>query len=148
MITIFKKQKKEKKEGEKKEEEKKETSKGEGKIDRKDKNKKEGKTSPTVLSGTESKFESWRVIDRPIISEKATFLEEQNKYVFKIANKANKNEVKKAIEALYRVKVKKITIINVKRKKRRLGRIQGYKSGYKKAIVTLEKGHKIEVVPR
>lgn len=134
MITIFKKSKKEKQKEEK------------GKKEEKEK---PTKKASSVLPKREKKYyESWRVIENPIISEKATFLEEENKYVFKVAKKTNKIEIKKAIESLYGVKVKKVSIVNVKRKKRRLGRVEGYKPGYKKAIVSLEKGNKIEVVAK
>ncbi len=96
--------------------------------------------------------QAYRVIKEPHITEKATFLTEQNKYVFKISSSANKAETKKAIEALYGVKVKKIHIVHSAPKRRRLGRHEGWRSGlkrgFKKAIVTLKEGEKIELLPK
>ncbi|MDD5551990.1 MAG: 50S ribosomal protein L23 [Candidatus Pacebacteria bacterium] len=91
---------------------------------------------------------AWRSLKQPLISEKATFLEEQGKYIFKVLERTNKREIKKAIEDIYRAKVDKVNIMNTKGKKRRIGQVEGKKPGYKKAIVTLKKGDKIEVVPR
>ncbi|MBU1289669.1 50S ribosomal protein L23 [Patescibacteria group bacterium] len=93
---------------------------------------------------------AYRVIKEPHITEKASYLGEQNKYAFKIYPKANKSEVKKAVEALYGTKVEKVNIIHSAPKKRRVGRSEGWrgglKKGFKKAIVTLKKGEKIEIV--
>lgn len=91
--------------------------------------------------------EIYRILKEPHISEKATVLAEQNKYIFKVYPQANKIETKKAIENLYGVKVKDVNIINVHRKRRVLRGVEGFKTGYKKAIVTLEKGEKIEIIP-
>lgn len=88
-----------------------------------------------------------RFLREPHISEKATFLTDQNKYVFKVFKKANKIQIKNAVAGLYGVKVKSVSIINEKSKSRKLRNISGYKPGYKKAIITLEKGHKIEILP-
>ncbi len=85
------------------------------------------------------------VIDAPHISEKATFLQEEDKYVFRISKRANKIEVKKAIEDLYKVKVENVNIVNVPAKKKMWRGKPGYGSGYKKAIVTIKKGQKIEI---
>lgn len=94
----------------------------------------------------------YQVIREPHITEKATLLTEQDKYIFKVSPKANKTETKKAIESLYGVKVKKVDMIHMPSKRRRLGKSQGWrhglKKGFKKAIVTLEKGGKIELLPR
>jgi len=92
--------------------------------------------------------EAYKILKEPHISEKATVLADRNKYIFKVYPQANKIEAKKAIENLYGVRVKDVNIINVHRKKRILRGIEGFKSGYKKAIVTLEKGEKIEIIPR
>ena len=84
-------------------------------------------------------------IRSPIITEKATILSEQNKTVFKVHEKANKKNIKKNIEKLFKVNVVKINIINQKSKlKMKQGR-KSYKSGYKKAIVTLKKGQSIDL---
>ncbi len=86
------------------------------------------------------------ILNAPHISEKATRLTDQNKYVFKISFRANKIQAKQAIENIYGVKVEKINIINVPRKNKAFQGIQGFKSGYKKAIVSLAKGESIEMV--
>ncbi len=92
--------------------------------------------------------QAWRVLKQPHVTEKATELTKLNQYVFKIWPRTNKIEVKKAIEDLYDVDVEGVKIVQVPRKRRRLGRIQGWRKGYKKAIVKLKKGQKIEVLPR
>ena len=84
-------------------------------------------------------------IRNPIITEKATILSEQNKTVFKVHDKANKKNIKKNIEKLFKVNVIKVNIINRKTKtKMRQGR-KSFKSGYKKAIITLKKGQSIDL---
>lgn len=88
------------------------------------------------------------ILIRPRITEKAADLAQQGKYIFEVANSANKIRIKEAVKSFYNVKVKHVRIINVSGKKRRLGLIQGATSGYKKAIVALEKGEKIEILPR
>ncbi len=85
-----------------------------------------------------------RVLIEPWITENTTAMLEVNKYVFKIAPKAGKKEVKKAVENLYKVKVEAVNTINIPRKFKVQGRTQGWKAGFKKAIVTLKKGDKIE----
>jgi len=95
---------------------------------------------------------AYNIIKEPCITEKASLLTEQNKYVFKVALKTNKIEIKKAIESIYNTKVKNVRVIHASPKKRRLGRREGWrgglKHGFKKAIVTLKKGEKIELLPR
>lgn len=88
------------------------------------------------------------VLDRPQITEKATLLREEDQYIFQVFKTATKPEVKKAIEEVYGVVVEKVRIINVDRKKKRLGRTTGWKKGYKKAIVTIKKGQEIDITPR
>ena len=92
--------------------------------------------------------EAYKVLVSPHITEKATKLSEENKYVFKVFQKANKIEIKKAINGLYGVEVLDIKIINVPRRRKRLGRQLGWKKGYKKAIVKIKKGQKIEIISR
>lgn len=96
-----------------------------------------------------SGFLSFDVLKEPYITEKATDLEKENKYIFKIFPEKNKIEVKKAIESLYKVKVVNVKIINIPRKKRRVGRrTEGWRKGYKKAIVRIKDGQKIEMLSR
>jgi large subunit ribosomal protein L23 len=82
---------------------------------------------------------------KPLITEAATFMAEDNKYAFKVANNANKQQVKKSIEELFKVSVISVRTINVPGKRKTRGRVEGMKSGYKKAIVTLKKGDSINV---
>ena len=84
-------------------------------------------------------------IKTPIITEKATVLSEQNKTVFKVHVKANKKNIKKNIEKIFKVNVIKINIVNSKRKQKiKQGKLST-KSGYKKAIITLKKGQSIDL---
>ncbi len=87
------------------------------------------------------------ILKFPHISEKATLLSENNKYVFRVFDNVNKIQIKEVISNLYGVKVKSVKIINEKPKQRRLRNFIGRKGGYKKAIVTIEKGQKIEILP-
>ncbi|OHB17709.1 MAG: 50S ribosomal protein L23 [Parcubacteria group bacterium RIFCSPLOWO2_01_FULL_40_65] len=87
----------------------------------------------------------YKIVEKPIVTEKAVSLSGGNKYVFRVSPKTNKVEVRKAIEKLYDVKVKDIRVINVIAKKRQVGRFEGWRSGFKKAIITLEKGFSIEI---
>ncbi len=84
-------------------------------------------------------------IRSPIITEKATILSEQNKSVFKVHRKANKKIIKKNIEKLFKVNVIKVNIINSKTKLKIKQGKRSYKTGYKKAIVTLKKGQSIDL---
>ena len=84
-------------------------------------------------------------IRSPIITEKATILSEQNKTVFKVHGTANKQIIKKNIEKLFKVNVVKVNIINSKTKIKIKQGKKSYKTGYKKAIVTLKKGQSIDL---
>ncbi len=90
--------------------------------------------------------EYYNILKEPHLTERATDLMKENKYVFKIASDANKIQVRKAVENLYRVSVTKVNVVSIPRKKVRYGRGSGFKSGYRKAIVTLKEGDKIEMV--
>ncbi len=91
---------------------------------------------------------AYQILRIPHVTEKATDLTKQNQYVFKIYPRANKTEVKKAVEDVFKVNVVSVKIINVPKKKRRLGKVEGERPGYKKAIVKIKEGQKIEVLPR
>jgi large subunit ribosomal protein L23 len=82
------------------------------------------------------------------VAEKSTDLLGNNQYVFKVWPRANKTETKKAIESIFKVDVVGVRIVNLPKKKRRLGRTQGFTKGYKKAIVRIKEGQKIEVLSR
>ena len=81
----------------------------------------------------------------PTITEKATSLSEFNKVVFKVHKGANKNSIKKSIEKIFKVNVIKINTINIKGKTKLVKNKKSFKSGYKKAIVTLKKGQNIDL---
>ena len=103
--------------------------------------KKEAKLG--LPEGKDSKL--YKIIEKPIVTEKAVSLSNGNKYVFRVFTKTNKVEIRKAIEKLYEVKVKDIRITNTVPKKRQVGRFEGWRPGFKKAIVTLKKGYNIEI---
>lgn len=88
--------------------------------------------------------EPHRVIRRPVVTEKGTALKEQNKYCFEVDRRANKIEVKQAVEALFRVKVAAVRTVAVRGRVKRVGRFTGRTGDWKKAIVTLQEGHSIE----
>lgn len=87
------------------------------------------------------------LIRRPIVTEKATLLLENNQYVFEVQPKATKPEIKAAIEALFNVKVTGISTSNPPRKRRRMGKFEGYRATYKRAVVTLAAGDSIPLFP-
>ncbi len=91
---------------------------------------------------------AYYALKEPHVTEKATDLAAKNQYVFKILPRANKTEIKKAVENTYGVDVLSVRIINIPRKQRRVGKIEGFKKGYRKAIVKIKEGQKIEVMPR
>lgn len=85
------------------------------------------------------------IIVSPVITEKATMASEANQVIFKVASDATKPQVKEAIEKLFDVKVKAVNTLNRKGKTKRFRGIAGRQSDFKKAIVTLEEGHSIDV---
>lgn len=89
---------------------------------------------------------SYDVIKEPHISEKASYSAEKNQYIFKVSPNYNKKEIGKAVEGIYGVDVLSVNIIKIPSKKRRMGRIQGHKKGYIKAIVKIKENQKIEIV--
>ncbi len=85
------------------------------------------------------------IIQAPIITEKTMSLKESyNKYTFKVAKTANKVEIKNAVEEIFKVKVVSVNTINVLPKRKRVGRHEGFKPAYKKAICKLADGDKID----
>ena len=85
------------------------------------------------------------ILKAPVITEKSQIAKSEGKYTFKVDSKANKIEIKEAIEKIFNVKVKAIRTLNVKPKKRRVGRYTGLTTRYKKAIVTLAEGQTIDL---
>jgi large subunit ribosomal protein L23 len=96
-----------------------------------------------------TKYNTREIIDlviRPILTEKATMLMEQNQYTFDVASKASKPEIKAAIEQIFDVKVQSVNTHKPPRKKRRVGKFIGYRSNYKRAIVTLAEGSSLQSI--
>ncbi len=91
---------------------------------------------------------AYRILDFPQVTEKASYLAEGGTYVFRVHAGANKTEIKKAVEDMYGKKVVSVNIINIHPKQRRVGKHSGWKKGYKKAMVQLRKGEKIEILPK
>lgn len=91
-------------------------------------------------------MEVHQVIKKVLITEKSTLArEESNKYFFEVDRRANKMEIGKAVEKLFNVKVVDVRVMQVLGKKKRMGRFVGQKRSWKKAIVTLGAGNRIEI---
>ncbi len=89
-------------------------------------------------------MDSYKIILKPVITEKSTMLKEMNREVcFEVAPRANKSEIKKAVEQLFKVKVESVRIMNKRGKSRRMGRTVGKKKDWKKAYVKLKEGEKM-----
>ena len=84
-------------------------------------------------------------IHSPLITEKASGMSEQNKVIFKVHENASKKTIKKNIEKIFNVKIIKINTINKKSKSKIIRGKQGFKKGFKKAVVTLKKGQSIDL---
>lgn len=100
-------------------------------------------SSPAMPKGGDA--DSYRVVLSPHVTEKATLMGEQNKYIFRVAKNVSKVDIKKSVENLYKVEVEKVRIVYAKSKLRTVGRRQGRKPGFKKAIIDLKKGSKIDL---
>lgn len=85
------------------------------------------------------------IVKYPLITDKATRLLENNQYSFIVNSKSDKRTIKSAIEDLFNVTVLKINTCNLPRKKKRIGKYIGWKSQYKKAVVTLSEGDTINL---
>lgn len=89
----------------------------------------------------------YEVIVSPLLTERGTMIKEKyNKVIFKVARGANKIEIKKAVEEIFKVKVDCVTTVNYKGKKKRLGKFEGKRPDWKKAFVTLKKGEKLDFI--
>lgn len=82
------------------------------------------------------------IIIKPIVTERSMYDSENGKYTFKVLKKANKYQIKDAVEAVFDVKVDKVNVMNMNGKLKRMGRTQGKRADWKKAIVTLKEGSK------
>lgn len=92
-----------------------------------------------------SELKHYDTIVAPVITEKSTMASEHNQVVFKVAKSASKPEIKEAVESLFNVKVKAVNTLNRQGKVKRFRGIPGRQKATKKAIVTLEEGHSIDV---
>ncbi len=88
---------------------------------------------------------AFRVLLKPVVTEKSAGYDSSGVYVFKVESSANKIEIRQAIEELYGVKVKKVNVVSVPQKSRFMKGRKGARSGYKKAMVFLGKGEKIDI---
>ncbi|EHM37164.1 50S ribosomal protein L23 [Anaeroglobus geminatus] len=84
------------------------------------------------------------ILVKPVITEKTTMMMSDGKYTFKVSLHANKIEIRKAVEAVFGVKVKSVNTIRMTGKFKRMGKHMGKRPDYKKAIVTLQEGETIE----
>ena len=87
----------------------------------------------------------YEVLRRPLVTEKNTVLQAQGKYAFEVAGEANKPQIKQAVEKAFKVKVTAVNVMTVPGKERRIGRRQVLTRSWKKAIVTLKPGDRIEI---
>lgn len=84
------------------------------------------------------------IVLAPVVSEKSTFVADKNRqYVFRVADRATKPEIKAAIELMFKTKVEDVTVLNVRGKERRFGRFTGRRRNWKKAYVRLAAGQEI-----
>jgi large subunit ribosomal protein L23 len=91
-------------------------------------------------------MELHQIIKRMLVTEKSTFeKDEHNKYYFEVSKDANKIEIRKAVEKLLKVNVDEVHVINIKGKKKRVGRVVGKRRDWKKAVVTLAEGSAIDI---
>ena len=97
------------------------------------------------MSPTATELRHYDVILSPVITEKATTASEKNQVLFKVARTATKPQIKEAVEKLFNVKVKAVNTLVRKGKTRTFRGMKGELSDVKKAIVTLEEGHRIDV---
>ena len=105
-----------------------------------------GKSEKTAVKGAAKvNGQAYRILVRPLVTEKAANMGVQDKYAFAVSGSANKIEVAKAIFEVYGVKPKAVNIINLMGKRVRYGKTAGRRSDWKKAIVTLPKGKTIKV---
>ncbi len=89
-------------------------------------------------------MDAWTIIKRPIITEKSNRLMAENKYCFVVDPRANKHQIKQAVEEIFKVKVVAVNTMRMRGKVKRLGRSEGRRPDWKKAIVTLAPGSRIQ----
>lgn len=115
------------------------------KEEKKKKDSKKKAEKKVKKSKAKAESNAYKVLFYPQISEKATYLGEENKYVFIVSKDANKTQIKQAIKDVYGIKPLSVNTIKVAGKARRYGKVQGKTVGYKKAIVALPEGETIQI---
>lgn len=108
-------------------------------VARAEKSKKEGKIRARLDSA------AFRVLIRPLVSEKATNLSAENKYIFIVSKKATKEAIRQSIKDVYGIKPESVRVINISGKKRTYGKARGKTASFKKAIVKLPQGKTIQI---
>jgi len=92
-------------------------------------------------------MDPYSIIRTPLLTEKCHDLKERhNQVAFRVARVANKIQIKEAVEKIFKVKVRRVNVINMQGKPKRMGRHAGKRAAWKKAVVTLMPGEKIEVI--
>lgn len=115
-----------------------------GKEEKKEVKTSAKKKSEHVVKLTEKSL-AFRVLIKPLVTEKSAIAEHGNKYSFMVAKTANKNQIKIAIEEIYGVKPSQVNVANIEGRRVRFGRTMGKRNDYKKAIVTLPEGKTIDI---
>ena len=90
-------------------------------------------------------MEIYEVLRRPVITEKSSLLQEGGRYVFEVASKANKVQIRQAVEKAFSVKVTTVNVMTVRGKRKRYGNRLTARPSWKKAVVTLKQGDRIEI---
>lgn len=107
--------------------------------------KKDTKKPKKVKIKKEETGDAYKVLIKPLVTEKGSMLGTYNQYSFEVAPNANKVEIKKAIKKVYGIKPIRVNVMNVSGKKVRYGRTEGRTKNWKKALITLRQGEKIDI---
>ena len=109
---------------------------------------KEKEKAPELPTKAKKYSSDVEVLLAPRITEKASMLEEIGQYTFLVSLHATKSQIQKAVSDMYGVSVKRVRVIRIPARKVRVGRIEGMKGAFKKAMVKLQEGQKIELLSR
>ena len=102
--------------------------------------------APAIKSGTKNTERLMKVLLAPVISEKGTFVgEKHNQYLFRVMSDATKPEIKAAVELMFKVEVKGVSVVNTKGKAKRFGKSFGRRDNIRKAYVTLKPGQELNL---
>ena len=100
------------------------------------------------MKDTDKNQKLLKILLAPVVSEKSTFIaEKNNQFVFRVTEAAQKSEIKKAVELLFKVEVEKVSVLRVKGKEKRYGRFNGRRRNWRKAYVCLKAGQELNLVP-